>query len=84
MTEAQDRLSFWVPRNLSHHLIRQARTGGTVLVKSREMTGGSQTMPWGEGGGRGGEGIKTTENRVQLTVLLIEKEYPHIRAVCHR
>ncbi len=31
--------SFWVPRNLSHHMDRQARTGDTVFVKSREMTG---------------------------------------------
>ncbi len=30
--------SFWVPRNLSHHVISQARTGDKVLVKSREMT----------------------------------------------
>jgi hypothetical protein len=30
---------FWVPRKLSHHMIRQARTGDTVVVKSREMTG---------------------------------------------
>jgi hypothetical protein len=32
-------VSFWVPRNLSHHMIRQARTGDTVLVKNRETTG---------------------------------------------
>jgi hypothetical protein len=25
---------------------RQARTGDTVLAKSREMTGRSQTLPW--------------------------------------
>ncbi len=31
--------SFWVPRNLSHHKIMQARTGDKVLVKSREITG---------------------------------------------
>ncbi len=29
---------FLVPRNLSNHMIMQARTGDTVLVKSREMT----------------------------------------------
>jgi hypothetical protein len=40
---------FWVPRNLSHHMIRQDRTGETVLVKRREM---------------GGEGVKTTENKI--------------------
>jgi hypothetical protein len=41
---------------------RQARTGDTVLVKSREMTGGgkSQTLPWWLGGG----GVKTTENKI--------------------
>jgi hypothetical protein len=34
---------------------RQACTRDTVLVKSREMTGRSQTLPWwmGGGGGRG-------------------------------
>jgi hypothetical protein len=38
-------------------MIRQARTGDTVLVKSREMRGGTQTLPrW-----LGGEGIKRTE-----------------------
>jgi hypothetical protein len=44
--------SFWVPRNLSHHMIRQAHTCDIVFVKSREMTqvGGSvgptcPTMP---------------------------------------
>jgi hypothetical protein len=37
--------SFWVPRNLSHHMIRQARTGDTVLVYSTEMTGRTQTLP---------------------------------------
>ncbi len=55
--------SFWVPRNLSHHMIRQARTGDTVLVKSREMTGRTQTLPWW----LRGEGIKnrkTTENKI--------------------
>jgi hypothetical protein len=28
------------------HMDRQARTGDTVLVKSREMTGSIQTLPW--------------------------------------
>ncbi len=27
-------------------MIRQAHTGNTVLVKSREMTGWSQTLTW--------------------------------------
>ncbi len=36
----------WVPRNLSHHMDRQARTGETALVNNREMTGRAQTLPW--------------------------------------
>jgi hypothetical protein len=52
--------SFWVPRNLSHHMIRQARTFDTVLVKSRDMTSRTQTLPcW-----LGGKGVKTTENKI--------------------
>jgi hypothetical protein len=51
---------FRVPRNLSHHMDRQARTGDTVLVKSREMTGRTQTLPWWLGGG----GVKTTDNKI--------------------
>jgi hypothetical protein len=45
-------MSFWFPRNFSNNMDRQARTRDTVLVKSREMTGRSQTLPWwrGEGG----------------------------------
>jgi hypothetical protein len=42
--------SFWVPRNLSHNMDRQARTGDTVLVKSIEMTGRIQTLRWWLGG----------------------------------
>ncbi len=43
-----------VPRNLSHHMDRQARIGDTMLVKTREMTGRTQTLPWrlGEKGQR--------------------------------
>ncbi len=52
--------SFWFPRNLSYHMIRQARIGDTVLVKSREMTGRTQTFPWW----LGGEVVKTTENKI--------------------
>ncbi len=52
--------SFRVPRNLSYHMDRKARTGDTALVRSREMTGRSQTLPcW-----QGGEGVKTTENQL--------------------
>jgi hypothetical protein len=36
--------SFLVPRNLSNHMDRQAHTGDTVIVKSRVMTGWSQTL----------------------------------------
>ncbi len=40
---------------------RQTRTGDTVLVKSREVTGRSQILPWW----LGGEGVKTTEIKIQ-------------------
>ncbi len=52
--------SFWIPRT-SPILkdIRQARTGDTVLVKSREMTGRTQTLSWW----LGGEGIQTTKTK---------------------
>ncbi len=70
--------SFWVPRNLSNHMDRQARTHDTVLVKSREMTGRSQTLPcW-----LGGEGVKTTEIKIHwprcanLSVLSLSKTQP--------
>jgi hypothetical protein len=54
--------SFWVPRNLSNHIDRQARTGDTVLVKNREIAGRTQTMPqW-----LGGLGVKTTEIKIHL------------------
>jgi hypothetical protein len=43
---------------------KQARTGDTVLVKSKEMTGRIQTLPWW----LGGEGVKTTENKMHLLV----------------
>ncbi len=52
--------SFWVPRNLTTHMIRQAHTGDTVLVKGREMTGRTQKHCHVAGG----EGIKTTENKI--------------------
>ncbi len=45
-------------------MIRQARIGDTVLVKSREMTGRTETLPlW-----LGGEGVKTTENKIHCPV----------------
>jgi hypothetical protein len=67
ITQTQQRscvtiVCFLVPlptKPLPHHMDRQARTSDTVLVKSREMTGRSQTLPrWL---GKGGE--KTTENK---------------------
>jgi hypothetical protein len=48
-----------LPRNLSNHMGRQARTRDTVIVKSREMTGRSQTLPLWLGGDR----VKTTETK---------------------
>jgi hypothetical protein len=39
---------------------RQARTRDTVLVKSREMTGRSHTLPWW----LEAAGVKTTENKI--------------------
>ncbi len=67
--------SFWVPRNLSHHMIRQAqaatRTGDTVLVKSRDMTGRAQTLScWLRG-----EGVKTTENKIDWLCWYRSAEY---------
>ncbi len=56
--------SFRLPRNLSNHMERQARTSDTVLVNRREMTGRSQTLPWCLGGG----GIKTKDDRKQNTL----------------
>jgi len=52
--------SFWVPRNLSQKMVRQARIGDTALVKSREMTGRTQTLPWW----LEEEEIKTIENKI--------------------
>jgi hypothetical protein len=39
---------------------RQAHTGGTELVKSREMTDRNQKLPWWLGRG----GVKTTGNQI--------------------
>ncbi len=51
--------SFWVPRNLSHHVVRQAFSGDTVSVKSREMRDeiGPNYCRGGLGGGGGGKGL---------------------------
>jgi hypothetical protein len=37
--------SFWVPRNLSHHMVRQARTGDTQS-QYRDGKCGTQTLAW--------------------------------------
>ncbi len=42
--------SFWLPRNLSNHMDRQARTGDTVRLQIGVR---SQTLPWWLGGRRG-------------------------------
>ncbi len=49
-----------LPRNLSIHTDRQSCTGDTMIAKSREMTGRSQTLLCWLGGG----GVKTTENKI--------------------
>jgi hypothetical protein len=41
-------------------MVRQARIGDTALVKSREMTGRTQTLPWW----LEEEEIKTIENKI--------------------
>jgi hypothetical protein len=57
--------TFWLSRNLSNHMDRQTRTCDTVLVKNRELTGRSQTLPWWVEGG----GVKTTEKQNTLASL---------------
>ncbi len=44
---------FSVPRNLSNHMVRQARNGDTLLAKSREMTGRTQNTAVVTGGRTG-------------------------------
>jgi hypothetical protein len=51
--------------------IGQARTRDTVLVKSREMTGRNQTLPWC----LGGEGVKATKNKIHLPAASVKKLY---------
>jgi len=60
--------SFWLPRKVSYHMDRQARTGDSVLVKSREMTGRSQSLPGWLGKGE----VKTTENKTHWPRWAIE------------
>jgi hypothetical protein len=66
--------SFWLPRNLANRMDRQARTHDTMLVKSREMTGSIQTLPWR----RGGRGVKTTDYQIHWPMAPLVK---HIKGV---
>ncbi len=61
------------PRNLSHHMDRQASNGDTVLVKSREMTGRAQTLPWW----LEGERVKTTENKMHWSRCWTVSSFDH-------
>jgi hypothetical protein len=61
---------FWLPRNLSTHMDRQARARDTVLDKSREMTlKGAKHFRSGRGGGE----VKTTENKIMYKLVYTEK-----------
>ncbi len=60
--------TFWVPLNLSHHVVRQARTGDTLFVKSREMTGRTQTLPLA--GGRRGKDDRKQDTLAPLLHIL--------------
>jgi hypothetical protein len=61
---------------------RQAGTGDTVLVKSREMRGRAQTLPWWMGE-KGSRLLKTTENKLHLPLLdaSIQNKYGGRRAL---
>ncbi len=70
--------TFWVPRNLSHHMImiRQARAGDTVLVKSREMTGGNQTLPrWLRGEGKDDRKQSSTLAPLRVSLVTASDEW---------
>ncbi len=60
---------FWVPRNLSHRMIKQTRTGDTVLVKSIER--------WqvGPKNCHGGGGWRDKDDRKQNTLALLVRSY---------
>ncbi len=49
--------AFWVPRNLSAHMDRQARPAPAIY---RRKVGAKHCMPWW----LGGCGVKTTENKI--------------------
>ncbi len=64
--------SILVQQNIYHHMIREDRTVDTVLVKSREMTDRTQSMPrsvWGKG-------VKTTENKIHWIRWVNKLQYP--------
>ncbi len=71
--------SFSFPRNLSNLMDRQARTTrGTVLVKSRKMTGRRQTQPWWLGKG----GVKTTENKIHWPRRRCSSHFQQLVGLC--
>ncbi len=76
----QQSSSFWVPRNLSHHRIRQARTGDTVFFKSRKMIGSTQILSWW----LWGEGEKTTENKLRWPVAFFYILFIHTVSILGR
>jgi hypothetical protein len=57
--------SFWVPGNLSHHVVRRTHTGDTM---SREMTGRSRAQAWW----LEGLWVKTTENKIHWPYWFIQ------------
>jgi hypothetical protein len=46
MIERPTIVFFFGSHETSPIIIRQAHTGVTVLIKSREMTGRTETLPW--------------------------------------
>ncbi len=52
-------------------MVRQARIGNTVLVKSREITGSSKTMPWWLGGKKGKGDMKQSTLALLLRINLV-------------
>ncbi len=57
-------------------MIRQARTGDTVFVKSGEMTGRTQTLPWWLRGIRGKDDRKlNTLAPLTNTYLIVKSKY---------
>ncbi len=68
MTTVRPMLAFFLAPTKplqSHGQARPGRAGDTVLVKTREMTGRSQTLPWVAGGRRG------KDDRKQVTLALL-------------